>query len=112
MRDWCWHDHGQRERRDDNETRGLVCESQHCEPWGTLPFWREKMITEDAIRQNVYQHILKATNRRLEQAIPGSSEGAFARLSLAAVLNLLFLIRGEWGSIFGDFVTTQRALRA
>ncbi len=39
------------------------------------------MITEDAIRQNVYQHILKAANRRLEQAIPGSSEGAFARLS-------------------------------
>ena len=36
MRDWCWHDHGQRERRDDNETRGLVCESQHCEPWGTV----------------------------------------------------------------------------
>jgi hypothetical protein len=69
------------------------------------------MITEDAIRQNVYQHILKAANRRLEQTIPGSSEGAFARLSLAAVLNLLFLIRGEWGSI-GDFVTTQRALRA
>ena len=66
------------------------------------------MITEDAIRQNVYQHILKAANRRLEQAIPGSSEGAFARLSLVAVLNLLFLIRGEWGSI-GDFVTTQRA---
>ncbi len=51
------------------------------------------MITEDAIRQNVYQHILKAANRRLEQAIPGSSEGAFARLSLVAVLNLLFLIR-------------------
>src|SRR5439155_13902739 len=31
--------------------------------------------------------------------------------SPVAVLNLLFLIRGEWGSI-GDFVTTQRALRA
>src|SRR5207247_10227347 len=69
------------------------------------------MITEDAIRQNVYQHILKAANRRLEQAIPGSSEGAFARLALVSVLNLLFLIRGEWGSI-GDFVTTQRSIRA
>jgi hypothetical protein len=69
------------------------------------------MITENALRQNVYEHILKAANRRLEQAIPGSSEGAFADLSLAAVLNLLFLLRGEWGSI-GDFVTTQRALRA
>jgi hypothetical protein len=68
-------------------------------------------ITEDTIRQNVYQHILKAANRRLEQAIPGSLEGAFSDLSLAAVLNLLFLIKGEWGSI-GDFVTTHRALRA
>jgi len=68
------------------------------------------MITDDAMKQAVYQHILKAANKRLEQAIPGS-EGAFAHLSLGAVLNLLFLIRGEWGSI-GDFVTTQRALRA
>jgi hypothetical protein len=39
------------------------------------------MITEDAKKQNVYQHILKAANWRLEQAIPGS-EGAFAHLSL------------------------------
>jgi len=68
------------------------------------------MITEPAVRQNVYEHILKAANRRLEQAIP-CSEGAFAHLSLCALLNLLFLIRGEWGSI-GDFVTTQKALRA
>ena len=68
------------------------------------------MITDDATRQNVYQHILKAANRRLEQAIPGS-EGAFAHLSLVAIVNLFFLIRGEWGSI-GDYVTTQKALRA
>jgi hypothetical protein len=68
------------------------------------------MITENATRQNVYEHILKAANRRLEQAIPGS-EGAFANLSLGAVVNLLFLLKGEWGSI-GDFITTQRALRA
>ena len=68
------------------------------------------MITENAARQNVYEHILKAANRRLERAIPGS-EGAFADLSLGAVVNLLFLTRGEGGSI-GDFVTTQRALRA
>lgn len=68
------------------------------------------MITDDAIKQTVYQHILKTAHKRLEQAIPGSSEGVFAHLSLAAVLNLLFLLRGEWGSI-GDYVTTQRALR-
>jgi hypothetical protein len=66
--------------------------------------------SEDA-RQTVYQNILKAVSKRLEQAIPGSSEGTFGHLSLAAVLNLLFLLRGEWGSI-GDYVTTQRAIRA
>lgn len=66
--------------------------------------------TETNARQNVYQSILKTVNKRLEQAIPGS-EGAFAQLSLATLLNLLFLLRGEWGSI-GDYVTTQRAIRA
>ena len=68
------------------------------------------MITDDAMKQAVYQYILKTAHRRLALAIPGSEEGAFADLSLAAVLNLLFLLRGEWGSI-GDYVTTQRALR-
>jgi hypothetical protein len=65
--------------------------------------------SQDA-KRNVYQHILKAANKRLEQGIPGS-EGAFAQLSLASLLNLLFLLRGEWGSI-GDYGTTQRAIRA
>ena len=69
------------------------------------------MITDDALRQHVYRFILKTANSRLEQAIPGSSEGAFTHLSLAALLSLLFLVRGDWGSI-GDYVTTQRALRA
>ena len=59
--------------------------------------------SEDA-RQNVYKSILKTASKRLEQAVPGSSEGTFGHLSLAAVLNLLFLLRGEWGSI-GDYVT-------
>ena len=68
------------------------------------------MIIENAVRQNVYDQILKAANKRLEQAIPGSV-GAFTHLPLGGVLNLLFLLRGEWGSI-GDFVTTQKALRA
>jgi hypothetical protein len=68
------------------------------------------MIADDAMKQAVYQYFLKAVHRRLEQAIPGSSEAAFAHLSLAGVVNLLFLMRGEWGSI-GDYVTTQKALR-
>ena len=67
------------------------------------------MIIEDAKKQNVYEQILKTTNRRLEQAIPGS-EGAFTHLPLGPALNLLFLLRGEWGSI-GDFTTTFKALR-
>jgi len=69
-----------------------------------------KMNPSENARQNVYQSLLKTASKRLEQAIPGS-DGAFAQLSLAALLNLLFLLRGEWGSI-GDFVTTQRAIRA
>jgi len=68
------------------------------------------MITDEAVRQAVYQHILKFTVCRLERAMPGS-EGALGHLSLNALLNLLFLVRGEWGSI-GDFVATQQALRA
>jgi hypothetical protein len=69
------------------------------------------MITDDALKQHVYRSILDTANRRLEQAIPGSSRGAFEHLSLAALLSLLFLVRGDWGSI-GNYVTTQRALRA
>ena len=44
------------------------------------------------------------------QTMPGSPEGSLDNLSLAAVLNLLFLLRGEWGSV-GDYITKQRALR-
>jgi hypothetical protein len=68
------------------------------------------MIIEDAVKQNVYQQILKITNKRLEQAVPGS-DGAYTHLSLGRALNLLFFLRGEWGSI-GDFITTHQALRA
>jgi hypothetical protein len=78
---------------------------------GQQPPSEENMIADDASRQAVYQHFLKSACKRLEQAIPGSSPDAFTDLSLAAALNLLFLLRGEWGSL-GDYVTTQRALRA
>jgi hypothetical protein len=67
------------------------------------------MIADDRTRQNVYQQILKTAHRRLEQSIP-NSEGAFSQLSLAAVVNLLFLTRGHWNTL-GDYGTTQRALR-
>jgi hypothetical protein len=68
------------------------------------------MIIENGKKQHVYEQILKVAIGRLEQAIPGS-EGAFTHLPLGAVLNLLFLLRGELGSI-GDFMTTFKALRA
>ena len=45
------------------------------------------MITDDVMKQAVYQFILKTAHKRLALAIPGSEEGAFAHLSLAAVLN-------------------------
>ena len=55
------------------------------------------MITEDAIRQNVYQHILKAANRRLEQAIPGSSDSpeilrSFVRGRIEAILHWITVV--------------------
>ena len=68
------------------------------------------MIIENAVRQYVYEQILKTANKRLEQAIPGS-EGSYTNLSLGRVLNLLFLLKGEWGSI-GDYWTTHQSLRA
>ena len=67
------------------------------------------MIIENAVRQNVYDQILKAANKRLEQAIPGS-DGSYASLSLGRALNVLFLLKGEWGSI-GDYWTTYQAVR-
>ena len=68
------------------------------------------MIIENAARQNVYEQILKTANKRLEQAIPGS-DGSYSHLSLGRLLNLLFFLKGEWGTI-GDFWTTHQALRA
>jgi hypothetical protein len=68
------------------------------------------MSIDDTVKQNIYQQILKITNKRLEQAVSGS-EGAYTHLSLGRALNLLFFLRGEWGSI-GDFMTTHQALRA
>jgi hypothetical protein len=71
----------------------------------------KEMITDDTKKKAVYEFLLRTAHKRLAQAIPGSEETAFAHLSLAAVVNLLFLLRGEWGSL-GDYVTTQKALRA
>jgi hypothetical protein len=53
------------------------------------------MIRDETTKRAVYQVFLKSAHKRLEQAIPGSSEPEFAHLSLAALVNLLFLLRGE-----------------
>jgi hypothetical protein len=101
-------EHGSPKSESCDQDRGS--DERPFRPRNTTIFSEGSMITDDATKQAVYQSILKTAQKRLEQAVPGSTEGAFAHLSLAAVLNLLFLLRGEWGSI-GDYVTTQRALR-
>jgi len=68
-------------------------------------------MSDETTKQVLHEYFVKAVQKRLAQTIPGSEESTFVHLSLAAALNLLFLVRGEWGSI-GDFVTTQRAIRA
>ncbi len=68
-------------------------------------------MTDENRQKALYEHFLKVVHRRLEQAIPGSGERGFVQLSLAELVNLLFLLRGEWGCI-GDYMATQRALRA
>ena len=68
------------------------------------------MITEDVTRQIVYQHIVKAVSNRVENVIPELPKESLQTLSLAGLLNLLFLLRGEWSTL-GDYTTTQRVLR-
>jgi hypothetical protein len=68
------------------------------------------MITEDAARQVVYQHIVKAVSNRVENVIPELPKETLAQLSLAGLLNLLFLLRGDWATI-GDYMTTSKVLR-
>jgi hypothetical protein len=71
----------------------------------------EENVSDHNTKQALYQYLLKAVQARLAQSIPNSEADMFAHLSLSADLNLLFLIKGEWGSL-GDYVTTQRAVRA
>lgn len=47
---------------------------------------------------------------RILEATPNIPKTVLDEMSLAGQLNILFLLRGSYGSI-GDFVTTQRAMR-
>jgi len=69
------------------------------------------MIIEDVTRLALHAYFLKSVSQRLTDAIPELPKEALENLPLAVLLNLLFLLRGEWGSL-GDYVTTQKGLRA
>jgi hypothetical protein len=72
---------------------------------------RTEMITDDAAKLVVYSHFSKCITKRIAEAIPELPNEELENLPLAVLLNILFLLRGDWGSL-GDFVSTQRGLRA
>lgn len=69
------------------------------------------MIIEDATRVAIYSQFAKSVSRRITQAIPELPKESLENLPLAVLLNLLFLLSGEWGSL-GDYISTQKGLRA
>ena len=64
------------------------------------PAHQNVIVTE--LSKNIISRILETTSN-----IP---KIVLEEMSLAAQLNVLFLIRGSYGSV-GDYTTTQRALR-
>lgn len=59
-------------------------------------------------QERIHSQLLRTIRARIDVVIKLPED---TQLSLASALNLLFLLKGEWGSI-GDYVTTLRALRA
>ena len=59
----------------------------------------------------LYQRLHRSLSKRVHDALPESTENTLAQLSLSSLLNLLFVLRGEYGSV-GDFIGTSKALRA
>jgi hypothetical protein len=59
-------------------------------------------------RERIHAHLVKTIRTRIDTVLKLPED---TQLSLACALNLLFLLKGEWGSI-GDYVTTFKALRA
>ena len=59
------------------------------------------------LRGNIHAQILRTIRTRIDAVIKLPDD---TQLSLACALNLLFLLRGEWGSI-GDYMMTLKALR-
>ena len=59
------------------------------------------MISNDTQRQKAYDRLRKLTSDRLVRAL-GIADGDLANLSLAALINMLFLMYGDGGST-GNF---------
>lgn len=59
----------------------------------------------------VHAYFLKSVGKRITDTIPELPNEVLESLPLAVLLNLLFLLRGEWGSL-GDYMSTQKGLRA
>ena len=59
------------------------------------------MISNDTQRQKAYERLRKLTSDRVVRAL-GIADGDLANLSLAALINLLFLMHGDAGST-GNF---------
>lgn len=70
-------------------------------------------MPNDSSKEKIHAYFLKTIRERLDATLcqAGLALPDELPLSLACALNLLLLLRGEYGSI-GDFGTTLRALRA
>jgi len=65
----------------------------------------------NSANQNVIvAELSKNIIRRILEATPNIPKTVLEDMSLAGLLNVLFLLRGSYGSV-GDYMTTQRALR-
>jgi hypothetical protein len=65
--------------------------------------WRSPVETN-----SVHQHILATLRTRVAQALR-TDEDKIPSLSAGELLNILFLMAGQWGSV-GDYIVTVRSL--
>lgn len=64
------------------------------------------MIHDDSVRQQVYQELLSGVHARLVSVLHTPETEA---LPLGYAINLIFLLRGNWGDI-GDYSSTIQAV--
>jgi hypothetical protein len=70
-------------------------------------------MANDSSKEKLQAYLLRTIRERIDAILQlsGLALSDETPLSLASALNLLFLLRGEYGSI-GDYGTSLRALRA